>query len=166
MNKRSWEEKLWIIVDKGEKILLRVIIVGFVALVVVQSMLTSDSMRFYLSWAERLEGQPLQEWSNPSARVMESESTVFAYLTVELADFSSLAKARILINGTEVADFRNKQVTIKVYPDDLIEIDGSFYDRRLKFEIIGVSDSIGEPTLHQVIQTYRSVTSLGKVKFK
>jgi hypothetical protein len=164
--KRRWQGNFWVLVEYGEKILVRVVIFGLVALVGVQAMLTSDSMRFYLSWAERLEGQPFPEWSNPSARVMDAESSVFAHLTVELMDFSSLSKAKVLLNDVEIADFRNKKVTIKVYPGDTIKIDGTFYNRKLKFVISEISPNISAPDLHQVIQTDSTVESFGQVKFK
>lgn len=166
MNKKHWDEKLWSLVEHGEKFLLRLVIFGFVALIAVQSMLTLDSMRFYLSWAERLEGQPFQEWSNPSARVMDAESAVFAHLTVSLQDFSSLSKAKLLINGKETADFRNKEITVKVCPEDEIAIDGTFYNRPIGFEITEVSPNISFPILHQKIETTSTVASFGEVKFK
>lgn len=166
MSKKPWDKKLWSVVERGEKFLVRAVILGFVLLVVTQSILTSDSMRFYLSWAERLEGQPFEEWSNPSARVLDAESEIFAYLTVEIKDFSSLSKAKLLINNQEVADFRDKKITVKVSPDDIISIDGSFYHQPLEFEISESSSNIFYPALHQVIKTNSTVESLDKVKFK
>ncbi|MGI6684842.1 MAG: hypothetical protein ACOX47_05030 [Bacillota bacterium] len=166
MGKKSWNGKLWGMVETGEKILVRIVIFGLVALVGVQAMLTSDSMRFYLSFAERLEGQPFQEWSNPTARVLDTESSIFAHLTVELKDFSSLSKAKLLVNGEEIADFRNKKITVKVYPDDIISIDGTFYNRPLAFEISEISPNISWPVLHQIIETKSTVEHLGQVKFK
>jgi len=166
MSKKSCDKKLWSIVEHGEKILVRTVILGFVLLVVTQSMLTSDSMRFYLSWSERLEGQPFQEWSNPSARVLDKESALFAHLTIELKDFSSLSKAKLLINGQETSDFRDKKITVKVYPDDVISIDGSFYNRPLEFKVSEASPNISNPTPNQIIKTNSTVESFGKVKFK
>jgi len=166
MVKKNFHGKLWKVIESGEKILLRLVIFGLVALVVVQAMLASDSMRFYLSWAERLEGQPFPEWSNPTARVLDTESEIFAHLTIELKDFSSLAKAKILINGEEVADFRQKKVTLKVYPDDIIAVDGTFYHRPLEFFISEISPNISTPRLNQTVRTESTVETIGQVKFK
>lgn len=166
MSRRNWEETCWRAVEKWEKILFRVIIFGLVALVVAQSLLTTDSMRLYLSWAERLEGEPYQEWSQGSARVMEAESLIFAYVTIELEDYSSLAKANLLINGKQVTDFRNKKVIVKVYPGDVIELDGSFYRRPVDFKVVRTSPNILEPALNHKVQTCANVVLLGKVKFK
>lgn len=166
MEKRRWEEKFWSTAAKGEKLLLKVVVLGFVALVIAQSLLTNDSMRFYLSWAERLEGEPFGEWVSSSARVMDSQSELFANLTVELQDFSSLAKAGLLINGEKAADFRLKQVTVKVFPGDTIEIDGSFYSRPLTFKVVQASSHLSQPCLHQLVQTDSNRVFLGKVKLK
>lgn len=166
MGKKKWDQKLWSIVERGEKFLVRTVILSFVLLIVIQSMLTSDSMRFYLSWSERLEGTPFQEWSNPSARVLDGESDIFAHLTIELKDFSSLSKAKLLINDKETSDFRDKKITIKVYADDVISIDGSFYNRPLEFEISEASPNISDPKLHQVIRTESTIESFNQVKFK
>ncbi len=164
--KPRWESKLWTIIEKSEKVLVKIMILAIICLVAAQSILSTNSMSFYLSWAERLEGQPFQEWSNSSARVMESESGLFAHMTIELKDYSSLAKAKLLINGQETADFRNKRVTVKIYPEDIISVDGSFYRRPLKFEIVEISSNIKEPSLHQNIETNDNVASFVQVKFK
>ena len=91
---------------------------------------------------------------------------LFRSLTIELKDFSSLSKAKLMINGQETTDFRDKKITIKVYPDDIISIDGSYYNRTLEFEVSEASPNIFYPTLHQVVKTNSTVESFGKVKFK
>jgi len=166
MQNRRWEDVLWRAVEKGERILLRVVIFSFVTLVVVQSLLSDDSMRLYLSWAERLEGEPLQVWSESASRVTDSESGIFAHMTIELKGFSALAKADLLINGKKIADFRQKRVTVKIYPSDVIEVDGSFYARPLEFEVVNLSANVETPNLHQHVQTNSSTALVGKVKFK
>lgn len=166
MRKRHWVDGIWSAVEKWEKILFRSIILGLIALVVTQSLLTADPMRFYLSWSERLEGEPIENWSGATARVTDEDAKLFATMTIELKDFTSLAKAKLLINGEEVADFRKKQITVRVYPEDVIEIDGSFYNRHLNFEVIKISSNILQPLAHQKIQTNRNIAKIGKVKFK
>ncbi|MCR6545858.1 hypothetical protein [Dehalobacterium formicoaceticum] len=168
MTKRkiNWDQNLWQLLTRSEKILVRMIIISLVLLVAAQSLLTSDPLRFYLSWSERLEGQPFQEWSQPSARVLDTESPLFAHLTIELQDFSSLAKAKLFINGKEVADFRNKKITVKVSSNDVVSVDGSFYHRPLTFRITESSSNIAAPVLYQQIETNRSLESFPQVQFK
>lgn len=166
MAHKDLNETWWKIIEKFEKILLRVIILGLIALFLAQSLLTVDSMRFYLSWAERLEGEPLPGCSGSTARVMETDSGIFANLTIELKDFSSLAKADLLINGEKAADFRNKKVIVKVYPEDILEIDGSFYNLPVDFQVVKVSENILEPALNRTVKTENNVALLGKVRFK
>jgi hypothetical protein len=66
--KKNWDHNIWQMLNRGEKILVRFLILSLVLLVIAQSLLTSDPMRFYLSWAERLEGEPISEWSEPSSK--------------------------------------------------------------------------------------------------
>lgn len=166
MARRNWEKGIWQLVEKGEKVILRVIIFGLVFLVTAQALLTTDSMGLYLSWAERLEGKPFSTWSGPAARVMETESAVFGYITLEMKDYSSLAQAYVIINGEKAADFRSKRVIVKVFSNDVVEVDGSFYQRPLKFSVVDISHHLSKPVLHQTIETQSSVALLGKVQFK
>jgi hypothetical protein len=160
------ENTLWKAVQKCEKILLRILVFCFIALIVAQSLLTSDPMRFYLSWAERIEGEPLQEWSGSSSSVVDSQSGLFAHVTLELKDYSSLAKANLLVNQKKVADFRQKQITIRILPGDIIEIDGSFYNQPINFEITKISPNIIESSFQKQIRTNSNVVLVGKVEFK
>lgn len=166
MVRRNWEKGIWRLVEKGEKVILRAIIFGLVVLVTAQALLTTDSLGLYLSWAERLEGEPFSSWSGPVARVMETESTVFGYITLEMKDYSSLARAYVIINGKKAADFRDKRVIVKVFSNDIVEVDGSFYQRPLKFSVVGISPHLSKPVLNQTIETQGNVALLGKVQFK
>lgn len=75
-------------------------------------------------------------------------------------------KAILLVNGEEVGDFRDKQITIKVSPGDIISIDGSFYIHELVFKVVAVSENVGQPEIGQIIFVQGDISMVGEVRMK
>lgn len=146
-----------------ERWLIRFVTVSLVALVVTQALMTQDPFRFYLSFAERLDGQKLEE-SNQLQPVLAPDKEMGS-ITLELTNFSAMEKAVILVNGQVVADFREKRVTIPVNSGDTLEVDGSFYQYPLAILIQDVSNNVGYPKENQVIKVEQSRVNLGRITF-
>ncbi|HLR34393.1 MAG TPA: hypothetical protein VK071_03575 [Tissierellales bacterium] len=80
---------------------------------------------------------------------------------------NNLEDIKILVNGDEVDNFQgNDEVSIQVYNNDLIEIDGTKYLERVKVQIIGISENLKLPELDTTIETSQSIEMLGRVKLK
>ncbi len=80
---------------------------------------------------------------------------------------NNLEDIKILVNGDEVDNFQsNDEVSIQVYNNDLIEIDGTKYLERVKVQIIGISENLELPELDTTIETSQSIEMLGRVKVK
>ncbi|MBO8168327.1 MAG: hypothetical protein H0Z35_03960 [Thermoanaerobacteraceae bacterium] len=153
--------------DRLEKYLIRVVVTGVILLVIVQAYIFQDSTRFYMSFSERLNQEVAKFYRQyPRARPTSSEVTAFATVTIRLVNFSTLQKARLLINDVEVTDFREKQVTVKVNPGDVISIDGSYYMHKLVFEVVGTSGNILYPQEGETIEVNGDVVSLRPVKLR
>lgn len=80
---------------------------------------------------------------------------------------SNLENVEILINGDVVNNFRHSdEISIEVYNNDLIEIDGTKYIDRVKVKIVGISKNLELPKLDTVVETSQSIEMLGRVKLK
>ncbi len=55
---------------------------------------------------------------------------------------------------------------IYVSHNDIIEIDGTKYNNRLKIKVVGISNNIETPKLDTIITTFQSIEILGKVRLK
>lgn len=158
-------------VDKIEKYLIRFIVLGVVVLVLVQGMMTRDSLRFYLSWSERMEGQAL-EYPVSKENVEADESpgmdinSPYALLSLSLEQYSSLPKAVILINGEKVDNFENQEVDLKLMAGDIVEIDATFYDFPVEIKVNKVSDNLAFPEKDQIYIANDSIVMLGKTIVK
>lgn len=73
----------------------------------------------------------------------------------------------ILVNGDVIYNFvGTDELSIQVYNNDLIEVDGTKYLNRVKIKIIGVSENLELPKLDTIVETSQSIEMLGRVKLK
>lgn len=157
--------------DKIEKYLIRFIVLGMVVLVLVQGMMTRDSLRFYLSWSERMEGQALEypvskENVEPDKNQGMDINSPYALLSLSLKKYSSLPRAVILINGEKVDDFENQEVDLKLMAGDIVEIDATFYDFPVEIKVNKVSDNLAFPEKDQIFTANDSIVMIGKTVVK
>lgn len=145
----QWEQKL--------KVILALF---FSFLIVLQILLTQEPVRFYLSFAERLEGVP---WPGGEAAVVFPLPSATGEVKIRLCSYFSFPQAVVLVNGREVADFRDGEVAVKVHSGDEIMIDGSAYDCQLAFQVTAVSRGVVWPPVDYRVTTDASQVSLGKV---
>ncbi|WP_034428996.1 hypothetical protein, partial [Caldisalinibacter kiritimatiensis] len=73
----------------------------------------------------------------------------------------------ILINGEPVKKLKNsKEVSIEVYNNDLIEINGAKCREKTKVKVVGISKNIDTPKLNSTVTVCQSIDILGKVIIK
>ncbi|MGI6648438.1 MAG: hypothetical protein ACOX5W_05045 [Bacillota bacterium] len=101
--------------------------------------------------------------SNDLIGLQPAISETIGTITLELINFSSMPKATVLVNGQEVADFREKRVTIPVRTDDILEINGSYYQHSLTVLILDVSENVRYPKEKQEIKVNQSLARIGQV---
>ena len=144
-----------------EKWLIRVVAISLVALVAVQALMTQDPFRFYLSFAERLQTERLEEtpWVQPALAPDKDAGSI----TLELTNYSSLEKALVIVNGQVAGDFREKRITIPVQAGDTVEVDGSYYQYPLSILVLQVSDNIASPKEKQVVKVEGSRGRVGQI---
>lgn len=155
-------------IKKLERFFIAVIFIGLILLVFTQAALIFDISELFTYIAEEIEERPVKFYKEyPEARVTSGPyHSVFATVTIQCDNYSSLEKAILLVNGEEVADFRDKQITIKVSPGDVLSIDGSFYVHELVFKVVAVSENVGQPEIGQIIHVQGDVAVVGEVRMK
>ena len=73
----------------------------------------------------------------------------------------------VLINGEYAGDFTDKdEISIQVYQNDIVEIDGTKYNNYVRIQVIGISKNIEKPTLDEIVTTSQSIEILCKVQLK
>jgi len=149
--------------ERWEKSLHGFLLVCFLGLVTLQVLFTKEPFRFYLSFAERLEGVswPVQELP----AVGRAEERV-GKIQITLVGYFSLPRAAVLINGRQVANFKEREIWVKVKEGDEIEIDGSAYACPLTFRVSQVSPAVISPRVNYRIGTAGTRVSLGEVRMK
>jgi hypothetical protein len=157
-------------VNRVEKGLIRCIILSLLVMVVVQGLMTADPIRFYLSWGERMEGQNLefpvsypQQDTSPVAGEAKSPQT---RLDIAVDKYSSLPRAKILINGREKYNFTEKQVTIDISAGDTVEIDSTAYNFPIDYKIMSVSSNLAYPGPKQIFTANQTIVMVGKIIVK
>jgi hypothetical protein len=79
----------------------------------------------------------------------------------------SYEKIGILLNGESIGSFINDdEIKIYVHDNDLIEIDGTKYNKNLDIKVVAISNNIETPNLGNILTTFQSIEILGKVKLK
>ena len=158
-------------IEKVEKHLIRSIALVFVAVILVQGLMTQDDMRLYLSWGERLEGQTIEYpvYSNEGEKQepeMETLNSPYALLGLSLEEYSSLPRAMVLVNGKEHGSFEDNQVQLKLMAGDVVEIDASYYDFPVKFKVLKASDNLAFPVPGENYVCNQDVVMIGKIVVK
>ncbi|MDK2984646.1 MAG: hypothetical protein PWQ96_288 [Clostridia bacterium] len=150
------EGKLGRILEIGERYLLKIIVFGVLLLIVVQSLLNYD----YITYGWNLTQQE-DSGGNISDESIISNSEK-DYVTLKLLTYSSLHKAKVLINGNVVTNFNNNSVSFEVNPGDEIVVDCSFYANPIKFTV-HTSQEVLLPTSDKVVTCTSGTILLGKV---
>lgn len=144
-------------------------IFGLVSLVVVQGLMTNDNIRFYLSLGERFEGREVTVTTAVTSDLDEtleipcSTSSPGSFY-LELQDYTSLDKVRLLVNGQEIGGMSSSRVKLYVTSGDVIEIDTQAYNHPITLKITNVTTNLAFPAEGMTITSQQAVTMVGKVK--
>jgi len=145
------------IMKKLEKVLVRLAVLGALALVVVQLLVVrvTDPVDFYLAFAQKIEYTPLQQ----TEQTFEP-NLVF---TLEGGDGSKL---KLLVNDQETGSFSEGKLSLKVKAGDRLAVDARKAAKGLRLKVSGVGQELGYPKLNQVWPLQGSILDLGVVKLK
>lgn len=92
-------------------------------------------------------------------------STKKGILVLQLNEQAKYNKVEILVNGESVNNFNdNSEVTIYVYNNDIVEINGGMYNNKIKVKVKEISTFIKEPKLGKTIEVDGNIELIGKVQ--
>lgn len=148
--------------ERWEKRLQVFIIILFSLLVILQTLMMKDPIRFYLSFAEQMEGIPL---SNQMTLTSLSQKEV-GKVKIKIQGYYNLSRAVVYINGKRAAIFQEQEVLLPVRVGDEIIIDGTAYSYPITFQVSEVSQGVCWPPVNYQVTTDTSRVSLGKVRIK
>lgn len=148
--RRPWGERL-------ERALIRLVVATAALAMIVQAFLAHNPMEQPVTPVASLERT--QPYLKNSAGVLQTP-----VVTLQLKNFSSLPLAKVLINGEPRGEFRDRYVTVFVREGDVLEIDGTRYNRPLDIEVLDVSREVIMPVAGARITVEGSVSPLGKVR--
>jgi hypothetical protein len=160
----KWPEK----VGRGA---IRVSAILAILLLVVQGAMTDEDVRFRLAVGEQFEGRPTAavSFTEPVAAVGTQTSaeggpsvSPWAIIKIRADKYATLPQARILVNGTVVADFSRPFVELRVMPGDVVEAE-SAYGFPVTLRIVSISPNAKAPSAGQVFEVLGGRIMMGKV---
>ena len=149
--------------ERWEKRLQVFVVLLFSLLIVVQLLMTKDPIRFYLSFAEQMEGIPVSEHN---LAVTDPGRQEVGSVKVKICGHFVLPQAAIYVNGQKVADFQEREVLLSVRAGDEIIIDGTAYLCPIVFQVSETSNKVCWPQVNHQVTTDASRVSLGQVRFE
>lgn len=174
--KPVFQDRFMEIAEGIEKLLFRLVVISLVVLLVVQVVMTDDRARSYLNALDRWEGNRVDPDQVASARGPENAQSgqsrsamapVQGFtVKVTLLTRPSAPDAWLLVNKSPAANFTSGEATSKVYPGDVIEINGAAYNEPLTFRVTGISDpeKLKEMKLGNEATTRGGLAWLGEVR--
>ncbi len=145
------------LMQRIEKALVRLVVLGVLTLLVVQLVLAraQDPMDFYLAFAQKIETVPLEQ--------ADASFEPNLILTVEGGEPAHL---KVLVNGQEAGRFVSGKLSLRVRPGDRLALDARQAPKGLRLKVSGIGQELAYPRLNQVWPAGSSIIDLGEVKSK
>jgi hypothetical protein len=110
--------------ERWEKGLQVIVVLLFSLLVFFQMFMGKEPIRFYLSFAEQMEGVPL---SSQDLAVTSLRQKEVGEVKLKIDSYFILPGAAVYINGKKAAGFQEREVLLPVKAGDEIVLDGTAY---------------------------------------
>jgi hypothetical protein len=179
---QEYQERHRSLSDRVERFVMQVVILGLVALVLIQTLQVIPSIRRHMSLIDALEGVTAGEmlsWTQGTEAQRTAQQgqgqllagqvageAVSAYsLTVVLVSQRSAPAARLLLDGQPAGSFSSGSVTVKVKPGQQVAVDGTGSPHPLTFRVAGAF-GLSSPAPGVSITIHGDRRSLGTVQVK
>lgn len=143
--RESLLEWLWNTVQRGERRIIRVMVLASVLLLLMQLSAIRDPLDFYMTVASKVEAPPLElpALANPKLQ----ETVKIWHITLKA---TPAAPIRVIQNGTVIATLAKGEQEIAVQPG-LIQLDGIGIAQTIKIQVIEKDAQLLEPLQNQII---------------
>lgn len=146
--RRSFLERVWVSVQRSERLIIRVLIFCSVALVLGQFARAGDPVEFYLALSEQVEAPALELESDSQltpASSAPAEQEQIWNLTLQATPAASVL---VVQNGRVCADLAEGVVSIKAAAGT-VYLDGRGVSESVRVQIVGLDAQMQEPRLNQ-----------------
>ncbi|AFQ43120.1 hypothetical protein Desmer_1098 [Desulfosporosinus meridiei DSM 13257] len=137
-------ELLWNMIQRGERRIIRVMVLASVLLLVMQLSAVRDPLEFYVSVASKVEAPPLELPALAPADPQQSAKTWMITLKATPA-----APIRVVQNGTVIANLAKGEQQIAIQSGQ-IQLDGIGINQTVKVQVIKRDNQLLEPRQNQI----------------
>ena len=137
-------EWLWIVVQRGERRIIRVMVLASVILVIMQLSAIRDPVQFYIAMAEKVEAPPLDLPVLTDPSIVESVNIWNVTLKAIPA-----APIRVIQNGKLIATLAKGEQQMTVQSGQ-IQLDGGGISQRIQVQVLKKDPQLHEPRQNQI----------------
>ena len=151
---RRLDRSVFGVMQKVEKVLIRLVVLGVVALVLVQlaTVRAKDPLDFYLTFAREIESVPAEQvdvtWSPNLVLALEGGTS---------------SPLKIFVNDEVAGDLKEGKLALKVKKGDKLAADARNISGSIRLKVAGLGQELSFPALNQVWLVRGSVLDLGVV---
>lgn len=146
----TYEERFLKSYERLEKPLSRIVLLGFVMIVVAQVLLAFPAGRNLLSLTDRLEGTKQSGGVMPTT-AQNDEPTQVTITNVDQQH--ALPNIWVSINGVPVVNFMKSEVTVQVKEGDVLTVDSSNVEGVFRFQVDHNSPRISYPVPGMLVES-------------
>lgn len=146
-------EWLWNVVQRGERQIIRVMVLASVLLLLMQLSAVRDPLDFYMSVAAKVEAPPIEL---PALAKSEIEQANTWKITLKA---TPNAPVRVVQNGTVIANLANGEQQIVVQAGQ-IQLDGIGIDQTIKIQVTKKDAQLVEPRQNQIMIVQGNIQNL------
>lgn len=147
-------EWMWNTVQRGERRIIRVMVLASVLLVLMQLSVIRDPLQFYMAMAQRVEAPPLELPPLESSALAEAVRTWQVTLKATPA-----APIRVLQNGKVIATLAKGEQQMMVQSGQ-IRLDGTGVSQTIRVQVIKRDAQLLEPRQNQLVVLQGNIQNL------
>lgn len=145
MRRRSVLEWMWTTVQRGERRIIRIMVLASVLLVLMQLSAVRDPLQFYMAVASKVEAPPLELPTLTNPTLAETVKTWQVTLKAIPA-----APIRVLQNGKVIASLAKGEQKIAVQAGQ-IQLDGTGVSQIVRVQVLKKDVQLLEPRQNQIV---------------
>ncbi len=142
MRRRSVLEWMWTTVQRGERRIIRVMVLASVLLVLMQLSAVRDPLQFYMTVASKVEAPPLDLPTLTNAETVKTWQVTLKTIPT--------APIRVLQNGKVIASLAKGEQQIAVQAGQ-IQLDGTGVSQIVRVQVLKKDAQLLEPRQNQIV---------------
>lgn len=135
------------LLDSVEKIIVGIVLLTMLVLVISQGLLMIPWLAGEMNWAHHLEGEPLKE-EELIYLAGNISSTPWALINLRLTDHVSLPGVKVLVDGSEISSFLQRDISITVKQGSIISVQNPNPDLSVTIEVAQKTPNIIIPEIN------------------